>query len=103
MPQSYGRLDPLYDAVRARAPQVDAACVHTTPETQPEGATPTTFMRVGYGHIAPRRVVWDDDLAEYLWATGPDTGARLGSDPEQAADRIAQALGAPLATAPAAE
>ncbi|MFC4054147.1 hypothetical protein ACFOY4_31020 [Actinomadura syzygii] len=109
MTQPYGRLDPLYDAVRARAPKVDAACVHPTPQTQPEmkgepeDAVPTPYMRVGFGPIAPRRVIWDDDLGAYLWATGPDAGARLGSDPEQAADRIARTLGAPVDPAPAAE
>lgn len=88
MNQIYGRLDPLYDAIRERAPQVDAARVY-----RPDGS-PSLFLRVRYRQNKPRRIVWDDALGAYRWDDGPDDGAQLGRDVDQAADRIAWALGA---------
>ncbi|TYK52606.1 hypothetical protein [Actinomadura decatromicini] len=103
MTQPYGRLDPLYEAVRVRAPQVEAARVHRGITTQAQGGEPLLFIRVSYRTNGPRRVVWDDGLGVYRWDSGPNAGVQLGRDPEQAADRIAQALGAPFDPAPATE
>lgn len=101
MTQLFGQLNPLYDAVRVRAPEVEAACVHRNDaawadaEGGAEGGEPSLYMRVSYGPKGPFRVLWDNDLREYLWGNGPDVGVRLGGDADLAADRIAQALGAP--------
>ena len=88
----YGQLDPLYDAVRARAPMVDAARCYRSTE---ESGTPVLFLRVGCGANGPWRVVWDDQPGAYRWDSGPDAGAQLGRDVDQVAEAIAWALGAP--------
>ncbi|TYK49520.1 hypothetical protein FXF68_17410 [Actinomadura decatromicini] len=91
MTQLYGRLDPLYEAVRGRAPKVDAACVHHTPEMEGGvgSVVPTQYMRVHYRVNGPRRVMWDDVLGVYRWGSGPDAGLRLGCDADEAAERLA--------------
>ncbi|TYK46846.1 hypothetical protein [Actinomadura decatromicini] len=107
--QLYGQVDSLYEAVRARAPQVEAARVHPGPLSAAKGqggvesAEPTRYMRVSYGSSGPRRIIWDASLETYRWDSGPGIGARLGSDPSEAAARIARTLGAPLDPAPTAE
>ncbi|MFC4053101.1 hypothetical protein ACFOY4_25740 [Actinomadura syzygii] len=107
--QLYGQVDSLYDAVRARAPEVQAACVNpghlstAKGEGGTDSAEPTRYLRVSYGSSGPRRIVWDANLETYRWDSGPDIGAQLGSDPGEAAARIARTLGAPLDPAPAAE
>ncbi|TYB46222.1 hypothetical protein [Actinomadura chibensis] len=103
MTQDYGPLDPLYEAVRARAPQVEAARVHCGLTTEAERNEPMQYVRVSYRTNGPRRVVWDTSLGAYRWDSGPHSGVQLGPDADVAAVRIAHALGASFAPAPAAE
>ncbi|WP_433138725.1 hypothetical protein ACQPZ8_37475 [Actinomadura nitritigenes] len=86
----YGRLDPVFDALRACAPEVTSACC----SPGADGGDP--YLRVSYRNGDPRRVVWDDDLVTYRWDSGPDAPQPLSDDPLQAAETIVRSLGAPM-------
>ncbi|TDD88344.1 hypothetical protein [Actinomadura rubrisoli] len=99
----YGPMDALYAAVRRRIPQINARCESVPQTSWLEGAKATgNHLHVSY-QGEKRRISWDDDAESYVWSTGPDTGGRLSVDVEQAAERIAWALGAPISADPTAE
>lgn len=86
----YGHLDPVFDAIRACAPEVTSA--RCNPGSDGGGQ----YLRVSYRSGEPRRVVWDDDLVTYRWDSGPDAPQPLSADPLQAAETIVRSLGAPM-------
>lgn len=86
----FGRVAPVLDVLRARAPEVES--VGVDPGADGEGP----FLRVRYRGGAPRRIVWDKDLDTYRWDSGPDAPQPLSADPLQAAETIVRSLGAPM-------
>lgn len=80
----FGRDAQLHAALRRRAPQM-AASLERDDTDMPR-------VRVTYRNVGPRLVAWDG--ATYRWRSGPVEGDRLPCDAEQAADVIAEALGA---------
>ncbi|QXJ24255.1 hypothetical protein AGRA3207_005539 [Actinomadura graeca] len=105
--EPFGPLDALYAAVRRRAPQIAATCAETpveTPETLDLRELGKLGLRlcVSYRDRPARRIAWDSVSETYVWSSGPDAGARLAADVEQAATRIAWALGAPISPEPPA-
>ncbi|TDD83941.1 hypothetical protein [Actinomadura rubrisoli] len=98
----YGPMDALYAAVRRRIPQVNARCESVPQTSWLEGAKAAgNHLHVSY-QGEKRRISWDESAESYVWSTGPDTGGRLSVDVEQAAERIAWALGAPVSADPTA-
>ncbi|QXJ20710.1 hypothetical protein AGRA3207_001473 [Actinomadura graeca] len=98
--EPFGPLDALYAAVRRRAPQVSAICARPTGtfyRSTPERRAVTEDalrLRVSYREETERMITWDEHGGVYRWTTGPDSGAAIPADTEQAAARIAEALGA---------
>ena len=90
----FGPLDALHAAVRRRAPQV-AAALAQAPRVCDLGALGIRLY-VSYRHQPARWIAWDGDAETYVWSAGPDAGAKLAADVEQAATRIAWALGVPV-------
>ena len=97
----YGPLDALYAALRRRAPQIAAACA------QPPGRCDLGAfglrLYVSYRYQPTRQISWDGDAETYVWSAGPDAGAKLAADVEQATTRIAWALGAPVSPDPSSD
>jgi len=96
--EPFGPLDALHAAVRRQAPQV-AAALAQTPGLCDLGALGIRLY-VSYRHQPARWISWDGDAETYVWSAGPDAGAKLAADVEQAATRIAWALGAPASPEP---
>ncbi|TDD65107.1 hypothetical protein [Actinomadura rubrisoli] len=94
--EPFGPLDALHAAIRRRAPQIAATCARTSDVSGEFGLR----LHVSYRDRPARRIRWDDDTETYVWTSGPDDGARLAADVEQAAERIAWALGAPISPNP---
>ncbi|MUN42581.1 hypothetical protein [Actinomadura litoris] len=92
----YGPLDALRDILRLRAPHIAVTCARTPEVPGKLGLR----LHVSYLDRPARRIAWDGDSETYVWADGPDSGAKLARDTEQAAERIAWALGAPYSTYP---
>jgi hypothetical protein len=86
----YGHLDPVFDAIRACAPEVESA------RCRPGADGGGPYLRVSYRRGESRTVVWDEDLVTYRWETGPDAPQPLSADPLQAAETIVRSLGAPM-------
>jgi len=96
--EPYGPLDALYAAVRRRAPQI-AVALAQAPGVCDLGALGIRLY-VSYQHQPTRQISWDGDTEAYAWSSGDDAGAKLARDVEQAATRIAWALGAPISPEP---
>lgn len=87
----FGPAERLHAALRRRAPQM-AVCVVRDEDTG------LPHVRVTYRHAGSRLVAWDG--RRYRWELpGWDETDPFLTDPEEAADRIAEALGARV-TAP---
>lgn len=81
----FGPAEKLYAAVRRRAPQIGVAI-------DSDEDSGLSSVRCTYRDAGPRAVAWDGTA--YRWHVGPDRGRPLPGDPEEAADVIAEALGA---------
>ena len=81
----------LHAAVRRRVPQVACALVSDT-------RTGLSHVRVTYRDAGPYEVEWSGET--YRWRPGPPDSGLLSADPEEAADAIADALGAARRSAP---
>lgn len=84
----FGPAEKLHAAIRRRAPQLAVSV------TRDDGLRQ---VHVTYRNAGPRTVSWDGDT--YRWCAGPGDQP-LPADPEQAADVIAEALGARTALWP---
>ncbi|WP_157430700.1 hypothetical protein [Actinomadura macra] len=102
--EPFGPIDALHAAVRRRAPQVAVTRARVPEEySVPKFGTFGVLglrLHVSYRTRLARRIRWDGDAAIYVWASGPDDGVQLSTDPEVAATRIARAIGAPVSPAP---
>ena len=96
--EPHGPLDALYAAVRRRAPQI--AVAHAQAPGVCDLGRLGLRLYVSYRDQPTWQISWDGDTEAYVWSSGPDAGAKLAADVEQAATRIAWTLGAPISPEP---
>lgn len=91
----FGPAEKLYAAIRRRAPQVAASIV-------PDADTGLSHVRVTYRFAGPQTIGWDGATYRHRHGDGP--WSSLPADPEEAADAMAEVLGArtPTDEAPSA-